>query len=210
MLRAQPFELLAGHLLLDARVPDFDQAESFDTCPDARRDGELVEQLALNLRLAPALFVLLPCRGQHAFTEVSLIHRVDQPLEVVRVGFTFQHSVDDAAKPQVAFDTFDEARLMGGILTAITEHEQLLFGLRQIAHQHTRDMGKRRRIAHAHRSDDVVPTIGTPAYGTPGAAPLIDANRTQRCSFSRGFVRRIGQTQVLRVQVGIGNSTAIG
>jgi hypothetical protein len=36
----------------------------------------------------------------------------------------------------VALDALDEAGVMGGILTAIAEHQQLLLGLRQIAHQH--------------------------------------------------------------------------
>ena len=105
---------------------------------------------------------------------------IDQPLQVMWLRFAVQQGVHQSAEPHTILGRLDESGLVGGILAAVAEDQQLPLVVRQAVHEHPRNVRERRRVPQADRRQDIGAAVPAGADRATGSPSLVQEHRPEQ------------------------------
>ena len=204
VFRAELAEVVALHGLVEPGVADLDQAQPLQGGAGAGGDDELGQQLAGDAVLLATDLVLLLALVEQPLGDVPIVQPVHEPDQVVWLVPLLEQGVDEPPQADVALRRLDEPGLVGGVLPAVAEDQQLPLLDGQAVHQDARHVGERRGVPEADGGQDVGGPVPAGADRADGPPALLQQDRAELQVHARqGLLGAAAELEARGVEVAI-------
>jgi len=120
----------------------------------------------------------------------------------VWLRLAFEQGVHQSAQTNSLLGRLDESRLVGGVLSAVTEDQQLPLVKWQTVHEHPCNVCERRRVPQADWRQDIEAAIPAGADRATGSPALVQEHWSEQISGTwDAFFPRVPESQACGVKV---------